>query len=95
MTSISIIGDSSTQGDAPLTAANCDPTVTFEGKLVAVVNGASGPLHNHGDTAIISAPSEGSLTVKIGVNPVHRIGDARSCVTHSTAGDPRTVNIFT
>jgi uncharacterized Zn-binding protein involved in type VI secretion len=95
MTSISIIGDLSNLEDAPLTLANCDPTVTFEGKAVAVVNGASVPVHNHEDSPKITAPSEGSATVKIGVNPVHRVGDARSCGTHATAGDPRTVNIFT
>ena len=94
MTSISIIGDLSDLGDAPLTEANCDPTVTFEGKLVAVVNGASVPLHNHGDTSYITAPSEGSNSVTIAGNKIHRVGDGRSCGTHATAGDSRTVNIF-
>jgi len=94
MTSISIIGDLSNLGDAALTAANCDTTVTFEGKAVAIVNGASVPVHNHGDSPKITAPSDGSATVKIGVNRVHRVGDARSC-GHFTEGESRTVNIFT
>jgi uncharacterized Zn-binding protein involved in type VI secretion len=95
MTSISIEGDLSNLGDAALTAANCDPTVTFEGKAVAVVNGASVPVHNHGDSPKVSAPSSGSATVTISGDPVHRVGDARSCGTHVTAGESRTVNIFT
>jgi len=94
MTSISIIEDLSNLQDAPFALANCDPTVTFEGKAVAVVNGASVPVHYHGDSSYITAPSEGSATVKIGVNPVHRVGDPRSC-GHFTEGESRTVNIFT
>ena len=96
MTQIAIEGDPSTQQDAPLTEANCDDTVTYEGKLVAVVNGALEPTHNHGDTQYISAPSEGSNSVTIAGNKIHRVGDGRTCGTHKTdhLGEPRTVNIF-
>ena len=90
---ISILGDPSNLGDAFLGIENVNPTVTYEGKPVAVVRtGVVLPTHYHGDTVYISAPFTGSASVYIWEvvegtptpMPIHRILDERTC-GHTTA----------
>ena len=61
---------------APLTPAECEPTVTFQGIPVAVAE-STGLIHPE-EGSPPAFPATGSTSVTIGGLPLHRVGDSRA-----------------
>ena len=87
MTRIAREGDTSDHGLGGITDPAIEPTVTVNGKPIAVNRGggtggntdALFDPDNHPEGDTIPGPVEGSDTVFAGGAGVHRLGDARGC----------------
>lgn len=85
-----VVGDihDPSRATAPLTTAECSPSVTFQGVPVAVAAPTALVHPEEGNPPAF--PSTGSTSVTIGGLPVHRVGDSRASLAVTVTLNPST-----
>jgi len=99
---VAVLNDSSDHTLGQILEGGTFPTVTVQGKAIAISGGAATTTGVGADADQCGCPddhtlntgaSQGSLNVTVGGMPVHRVGDSRGCGAKTVIGTSiRTVN---